>query len=122
MQSMAFALPILPGNTEADRAALESCMNGERTAAYRASRERLGYTRESVWIQTTPAGDFVVVYLEGEDLEAAMVGISTSSEPFDCWFREFNKEMHGVDLANGSPTTPELCLDYRAVAAAAPVA
>ncbi len=113
MQNVAFAVPILPGKTEADRVALESCANGERSAAYRASRERLGISREAVWHQKTPAGDFAVVYLEADDLQAVMAGIATSSEPFDVWFREFNVEIHGIDLASGS-VAPDLCLDYRA--------
>ena len=49
-QTLAFAVPILPGKTDVDRAAMESCRSGERQADHAASRARAGITRESVWI------------------------------------------------------------------------
>ena len=54
MQTVAFAAPLLPGKTDADREALASCANGDRRADHEASRKRAGITRESVWIQSTP--------------------------------------------------------------------
>jgi hypothetical protein len=112
MQSLAFVAPLLPGMTEIDRAALESCAAGERKAAHRASRERRGITREAVWLQQTPGGDFAVVYLEADDLQTAMAGLGASPDPFDSWFREHTLQVHGIDLANGFPP-PEQLLDYR---------
>ena len=38
MPSIAFAAPILPGKTEADREAIRSCADGERRAEFEASR------------------------------------------------------------------------------------
>lgn len=64
MQTIAFAAPLLPGKTEADREALASCANGDRRAEDEASRRRAGITRESVWIQSTPGGDVAVVVLD----------------------------------------------------------
>ena len=95
-----------------DRAALESCAHGERKAAHAASRARRGISRESVWIQSTPGGDFAIVYLEADDLQAALAGLSTSPDPFDSWFREHTLEVHGLDLANGFPP-PDQALDFR---------
>src|SRR5665213_4072497 len=112
MQSLAFAAPLLPGKTEIDREAMRSCAEGERKEAYHASRERRGITRESVWIQQTPSGDVAVIYLEAEDLQAAMAGLGASPDPFDSWFREHVLEVHGIDLANGFPP-PEQMLDYQ---------
>ena len=112
-QAMAFAAPLLPGKTDADRASLESCWHGERKADHEASRRRHGITREAVWIQSTPGGDVAVVLIEADDLQAAMGGLGSSDEPFDVWFREHVKDVHGMDLAEGGPP-PELALDYRA--------
>jgi hypothetical protein len=112
MQSVAFAAPILPGKTEIDRAAMQSCADGERKEAHHASRERRGITRESVWIQQTPGGDVAVVYLEAADIQAAMAGMGESPDPFDSWFREHILEVHGIDLANGFPP-PEQVIDFR---------
>jgi hypothetical protein len=112
VQAMAFAAPLLPGKTEADRAALASCWQGERKAEHEASRKRFGITRESVWIQSTPGGDVAVVLLEAPDLQAAMGGLASSDEPFDRWFREHVRDVHGIDLAEDSPP-PELAMDFR---------
>lgn len=116
MQSVAFAVPILPGKTEADRAAMEACARGERRSSYDSSRRRHGIPRESVWIQQTPAGDLAVVYLEADDLEAAFQGLGSSQDPFDQWFREVIEDIHGINLAEGFPP-PEQIMDYRATAA-----
>ena len=112
MQSVAFVAPLLPGKTETDRVALRSCAQGERKAAYEASRERRAIAREAVWIQQTPGGDFAVVYIEADDLPAALAGLGTSPDPFDSWFREHTLEVHGIDLANGFPP-PEQLLHFR---------
>jgi hypothetical protein len=112
MASVAFVAPILPGKTEIDRAALESCASGERREAHAASRERRGITREAVWLQQTPGGDFAVIYLEADDLQTAMAGLGSSRDPFDSWFREHVLEVHGIDLAEGFPP-PEPMLDYQ---------
>lgn len=111
MQSIAFAVPMLPGKTETDRAALASCRNGERKEAYEDARRRAGITRETVWIQSTPAGDVAVVYLEADDVAAAFKTLGTSDEPFDRWFRDHIREVHGVALEEGFPP-PEQVLDF----------
>jgi hypothetical protein len=111
-QTLAFAVPILPGKTDADRTAMESC-RGEHKTDHTASRARAGITRECVWIQSTPAGDMAVVLLEGDDIGAAMETFATSQESFDVWFREVLQDVHGIDLADGFPP-PDQVIDYHA--------
>ncbi len=113
MQSVGFVLPLLAGKTETDRSVMRSCWHGERSASHQAARERLGITREGVWIQDTPAGDVVVVYMEAADLQAAVEGMASSEEPFDRFFRDHLRDVHGLDLADGF-TPPEQVLDFRA--------
>jgi hypothetical protein len=112
MQTIAFAAPMLPGKTEADREALASCASGDRRVEHQASRKRAGIAREAVWIQSTPAGDVAVVVVEAPDVQAAMGSLATSEDPFDRWFREHIKDTHGMDLAEGFPP-PEQVLDFR---------
>ena len=112
MQAIAFAAPLLPGKTDADREALASCASGDRRADHEASRKRAGITRESVWIQGTPNGDVAVVLIEAPDIEAAMGAMATSDEPFDQWFRGHVLEVHGMDMTEDSQP-PEQVLDYR---------
>jgi hypothetical protein len=112
VQSIAFSAPILPGKTEFDREAMRSCMEGERSSAYQASRGRHGISRESVWVQQTPAGDVAVVLLEADDLQAAFEGIASSEDPFDQWFREMVREAHGIDLTQAFPLSEQV-MDHR---------
>jgi hypothetical protein len=111
MQAVAFAFPLLSGKTETDRNAMISCWHGDRKADHQASRERHGVTREAVWVQQTPGGDVAVVYIEAKDLAAAFKGMARSEEPFDRWFREHVRDVHGVNLEEGF-APPEQILDY----------
>lgn len=112
-ETVAFTIPLLPGMTETDRQAMTSCWRGERRGEYEASRRRLGITREQVWIQPAPDGDVAVAAVEAVDIVAALDGIASSRDPFDIWFRNHCRTVHGVDLEAGFPP-PELVLDFRA--------
>ncbi|MFN8623884.1 MAG: hypothetical protein U0869_24345 [Chloroflexota bacterium] len=112
-QTICFALPLLPEQTDQDRDAMLSCWHGDRAAAYRASRARHGITREATWIQPTPAGDLAIVLLEADDLAASLSGLITSSDPFDAWFRAHVQQVHGIDLAGGMQL-PEQIVAYGA--------
>lgn len=112
-QTICFAMPLLPGTTDADREEMLACWQGDRAADHRASRARHSITREATWIQPTPAGDAAIVLIESDDLAASLFGLATSTDPFDAWFRAHVQRVHGVDLAAGMHL-PEQILDYRA--------
>jgi hypothetical protein len=115
MPSIAFAAPVVPGKTDQLRDAAQShAPGGERRAAYEASRERHGITREMSWIQPTPMGDLTVVYIEADDLEAMFAGLGSSQDPFDVRFREQTRELHGMDIEDGAPA-PELLISFEAI-------
>jgi hypothetical protein len=111
MQSVAFAVPLLPGQADAVRIALASCWSGARKEAYQDARRRAGIIREAVWIQPAPGADVAVVYLEADDLAAAFTILGTSAEPFDRWFRDHVRQVHGIAWQEGF-TAPELVLDF----------
>jgi len=111
MQSVAFAVPLLPGQTEAVRLALASCQAGARKEAYQDARRRAGIIREAAWIQPAPGGDVAVVYLEADDLATAFTILGTSAEPFDRWFRDHVRQVHAIALEEAF-TAPELVLDF----------
>ena len=50
------------------------------------------------------------IYLEADDLGAAFKLIGTSDEPFDRWFRDHVRDVHGLSLEQGFPP-PEQILD-----------
>lgn len=114
-QAICFTIPLLPHKTEADRSAMRSCWHGDRRAAYESSRRRLGITRESVWIQNMPDGDVAVVLLEARDVNAAIKGMGISDDPFDRWFREHARDVHGIDLEGVFPPLEQV-LDFRSQA------
>jgi hypothetical protein len=111
MQSVAVSLPLLPGQTEANRSALASCWLGARKEAFEDARRRAGIVREAVWIQPAPNGDLGVIYVEADNLADAFTMLSTSAEPFDRWFREHVRRVHGVALEQLVRST-ELALDF----------
>ena len=113
MQSLAFAVLLPPDRTGAGVEALTSCWVGPRREAFQDARRRAGIVRESVWIQSAPAGDLAIVHLEADDLDIALAILATSAEPFDCWFRDAVRDFHGTALAAGF-RAPDLVLDFDA--------
>jgi len=114
MASLASAFPILPGKTEQWQQFSQQ-MAGPRHSEYEASRKRLGITREVAYLQQTPHGNMAVVYVEAQDIAHMFEGIGISQEPFDIWFREQAKEIHGVDFSQPmAGPLPEAIVDWRA--------
>ncbi len=114
MASLASAFPILPGKTEQWKHFSQE-MVGPRHSAYETSRKRLGITREVAYLQQTPQGDLAVVYIEAQNISRAFEGLDSSQEPFDVWFREQAKQIHGVDFSEPLPgPLPEAIVDWRA--------
>ena len=104
MATFVFALPLLPGKAEADREGLQRlAAPGPERDAYVAARRAQGLKREAVWHQVTPTGTLALVLLEGDDIGRSFGQIATSDDPFAVRFREFVKEVHGVDLATDPP-------------------
>lgn len=111
MQTIAFAVPLLSGRAELNRIELASCWLGARREAYRDACRRAGIIRESVWVQPSPDGGLAVVLLEADDLDVALRILETSDEPFDRWFRDHLRQVHGTTWAQAAPS-PQLVLDF----------
>lgn len=112
MATLAFAMPIIPGKEALDRESIQRLSEpGPEHDAYVAARRAQGITREAVWHQSTPDGTLAIVVMESDDPAKAMGQIATSDDPFTQRFREFVKEVHGVDMANDPPPTVELISD-----------
>jgi hypothetical protein len=111
MQTIAFAIPLLPDRARVNRVELASCWVGARREAHQDARRRAGIIREAIWMQPTPARDISVIYLEADDMGAALSVLETSDEPFDRWFREHLRQVHGTTWASAL-AAPELVLDF----------
>ncbi len=91
-KGFAFAAPLEPGKTEAARQfAREAYVTREAEMA--ESRSSQGLIREEVFLNQTPAGDLVVVYLEGDDPVDGNRQFAASNTPFDRWFKDRCKEI-----------------------------
>ena len=94
------AMPVLPGKEQTWRDYVNRLTSPEVRDEYRASRRAAGMTRETVCSQATPDGRLTaVVVMEADDLEAVLGNLATSDDPFTAAFRDFIKDVHGVDLA-----------------------
>ena len=106
MSSMSFVVPVLPGKEQAVREWMDA-MAGARREEYQTAWKNAGFTKHAVWHQQTANGPVDVVYLEADDIPAAMRDISTSDEPFGRWFRERVLDCHGIDLTSQPPPQSE---------------
>ena len=105
--TFAFAAPILPGKSEAWKAACAE-ISGSRKEEYLASRRALGITKEVACLQQTPQGDFAVVYIEA-GVSDIMQRMLAATDSFSNWFSEaVLKEIHGIDRSGPMPPTPEV--------------
>lgn len=104
MATMAIALPCLPGGSEKLKD-IAAELSGPRRAEFDDFHRRAGLTAERWYLQQTPNGDLLNLVLEGEPLQAIGV-LAASSEPFDVWFREQVKAVHGVDFAKPLEAPP----------------
>ena len=102
MDQALFALPILPGKTEAARAFLQE-LGGLRKQELAECGRSMGVAKETWAIQQTPQGDLFVVYMAGEDLAEAFRQFATSQTDFDRWQKERVRETTGADLDTPPP-------------------
>ena len=100
MTPLVCILPILPGKQEEWRRFCQE-LQGSRRCQYKESRQRLGITKELVWLHSslrTLQGEMVIVSLEAEHPEVLLPQLVASGLPFDRWFRQQLLELHGLDI------------------------
>lgn len=120
MHSLAIAMPIKPGKTEAWKQyvrGLDERWREERDADYR----RFGVQRNAAWLQKTPNGDLAIIYWEVEDPELHSLQfkeIMSSNDEYYTWVRDNLTDIFGFDPNQDRPPLPELVADYRLPAGA----
>ena len=102
MDQALFALPILPGKTEAARAFLQE-MDGPRKQELAACGQGVGIVKEVWAIQQGPQGDLFVAYMAGEDIARAFAQLAASQTEFDHWLKQQLQETTGADLNTPPP-------------------
>jgi len=117
-RGMAFCAPLAPGETERARAFVADAYHRD---AFAASRRRLKVSVELITLHSTPQGDLVGIYIEGDDPAKGNIGFAASQDPFDLWFKEeltkifppsidFSKPVEGVEEIFDSTKVADLSL------------
>ena len=113
MEAIAFAVPILPGKTDAWKQFARE-YSGARAKEFGESRKRMGVVVERSYLEQTPNGDMSVIFVKGSNVRNYFHILGASQDPFDVWFREQVINIHGTDLSKELPPIPEEFLDWHA--------
>ena len=109
--------PVLPGKEDAAREWIAQ-LAGPRKEGFDALQQRSDIARETLTLQESPGGSFLLFWFEG-DVEKAFAAVIGGDDEFTAWHRERLRDVTGIDLAQaaGGPP-PETLLDWRAPAPA----
>ena len=110
--------PIMPGTADRAKAFTADAYHRDE---FTASRRRLHVNEELITLHSTPHGDVVGIYIEGEDPVQGNTGFASSQEPFDLWFKEqlvtifppevdWTKPIEGVEEIFDSTSVADLSL------------
>jgi hypothetical protein len=105
MTTIAFSLPIAPGEAQSFRTAHQRFVL-ERRQEFEASRLRLGIHSERGFLQRTPTGDLAIVIFEVDDPGRMFAGLASSDEPLDADFRAYLRQTFGLDVTRPPPSPP----------------
>ncbi|HEY1295347.1 MAG TPA: DUF6176 family protein [Chloroflexota bacterium] len=108
-RGFAFAAPLQPGKTDDARRFAREAYATRRTELAEA-RSADGVTRECVFLNQTPAGDVIVVYLEAANPNDANRRFAESNAPFDRWFKDECKKIFPpfIDFDQPVPENEEI--------------
>jgi hypothetical protein len=112
MGSMTFVVPVPEGKVEEFRKFAHEA-HKDRRDHHHATRQKHGYTKEKVWLHSTPGGYMLVAYLEGKMPEAHLAFMK-SKEPHDVWMKEAFRNILGIEMDKNLPPEGELVMDYEA--------
>jgi hypothetical protein len=106
--------PVLPGKEDAVRDWIAE-LAGPRKAGFDALQRRSDIARETLTLQETPTGAFLLFWFDG-DVEKAFRALIAGDDEFTLWHRARLRDVTGIDLAGGGDggPQPETLLDWRA--------
>ena len=106
MAEVMFAMPVLPGKTDAAREMFKTS-SGPRRSEAEAANKKHGITKDTWFLQTSPQGDMILGYLETDDPEKSLTAYATDEDSFAVWSREQFKEITGIDMSKPQGAPPE---------------
>ena len=112
MESTIMALPILPGTLDAGKAMFKT-IRDEKWKDNERVDKMAGVDKEQDFVQTTPMGDMLYMYIESKDIQKSLAWFASSKDPYVLWFAEEMMKNTGIDLSK-PPTVapPENVLSY----------
>lgn len=92
-------IPIRPGQLDACKRFIDELLTTRR-APFSASQRAEGITEEHFLIHSDHTGDRLIVYNDGNAAarERMRQVRAQSTDPFDVWFRERFRAIHGINL------------------------
>lgn len=107
MQTVAFAVPILPGKLKATKQ-LGRMLDHDRRDEAIAIRRKAGIDRELAFIHYTPMGEFTIIVWDTADVGKAFEVVGKDRSDFGVWFSDQLQELHGMDLSAPLSEMPHL--------------
>jgi len=93
-----FAIPLLESEINAWKDWIAEC-NGARSNEFHDFNNRMDLTEHRAWLDLGPQGPQVIVLHEGPGAATMMANLTTSTHPFDIWFRDSITRCHGMDFS-----------------------
>jgi hypothetical protein len=108
-RGLAFAAPLKPGAAEEARKFAREAYETRRRE-FDESRTAKTLVREEVYLNRTPMGDLIVVYMEGENPAEANRQFAASQTPYDRWFKDQCKGIFppAIDFDQPVPANEEV--------------
>ena len=111
MSNYCFVAPILPGGEDTMKVWIHENLN--KNADHDRVMRQAGVSREQVWIQHTPMGDFAVSSFETSDPGKTFQFLVSSNDPWAARFRNLLNKAHGIDFSHPMPLN-ELVANWHA--------
>lgn len=109
-----FAFPVLPGKEDLARQFAKEAL-GEHREDYTSLMKASGTTRVTWTLNETPAGMFILVWYEADDVLAIFDILANSTDADAAWMRGRIEEVGGIEMTGPPPgPPPELILAWPA--------
>jgi hypothetical protein len=106
------AFPVQPGKGDLARKFANE-VRGEHASHYADLMQRSGTTRVTWTLNETPAGTFILVWYEADDVLAIFDILANNTDDAANWMRSRIEETGGIQLTGPPPgPAPELILEW----------
>jgi hypothetical protein len=112
MEQLCLALPIRPGQTQALQEFVQT-ITESKWREYEDFQKRSRVQKVTWSLQSSPQGDQLLIYNEGEDFTRLSREFAGSTHSFDIWFGQQLQQITGVNVRAFDPSRlPRLLLKY----------